>query len=116
MLSPEEVAKNRLVMRYARDWIKHLSLTQSKMAALMNVSEPSMSNWLAGKQSMTTAQLTEFVDKLGISIEALLTPPGDAASATRVRQLLTLAQDITDDELSAIEALVSRKTRGEKKV
>jgi transcriptional regulator with XRE-family HTH domain len=110
MLSPDEIAKNRAVMRYARDWIKHLQLTQSRIAASMGVSEPTMSNWLAGKQSMSTAQLIELVRHLGISIEAFLTAPGDKKSAQRVVRLLNLAQNITDDELTAIESLVSRKS------
>ncbi len=109
MLSAEEVAKNRQIMRYGRAWIKFLSLTQSKIAILMNVSEPTVSNWLSGKQSMSTAQLVELSEKLGIDVATFLTAPGDKAQAVRVRRLIALAQSITDDELSAVESLISRK-------
>lgn len=60
---------------------------------------------------MSTSQLIEFTQVLGISIEALLTEPGNAEQAIRMKRLLNLGQHISDNELTAIEALLGRKSR-----
>jgi transcriptional regulator with XRE-family HTH domain len=114
MLSPTEIAKNRVLMKHARAWIKHLSLTQSKIAERMGVSEPTVSKWLDGKQPMTTAQLTDLLKILDIPIEAFLSPPGDNERALIVKRLLNLARDITAEELTAIESLISRRPKDPK--
>lgn len=108
-LSPEEIARNLEIIRFARAWMKIAGLTQSRIAEIMQVSEPTVSKWLNGKQTMSGSQIVQLTEILEISVQALLTEPGDKEGALRVARMLAMARFITNEDMDAFEFLMRRK-------
>lgn len=114
ILTAAEIEKNLSIVRHVRLWMKFRSLTQAKIADLMGVSEGLVSKWFNGKQTMDGQQIVDLTKVLDISIQMLLTPPGDEGAARRLTKLLEIARVADDNEIAAFASLLSRRFQAEK--
>lgn len=67
-----------------RTWLAANSVTQSAFAKDMDVSQPTVSDWLAGRMTPTVPNLKKMAELTGMSIDELLAPPPKRRAVNRV--------------------------------
>lgn len=105
-LTTEDVRRNQIALRYVKAWLTYRGMTQKRLADMIGMSEPAVSKWLRGKQSMTLAQFTLVADLLDARPDELLFAPPDRSKATRYRKIAEGIKDMSDDNLDTLAALI----------
>jgi len=101
-LTRAEIAENRKNLRFVKPWLNHRGLNQRELAERMTISEPTVSKWLAGTQSMTVAQFHQIAAILDAKPEELMFAPPAKERATRYRRLAELAGALSDEDLERV--------------
>lgn len=104
-LTPDEIDRNRKLLRHVKPWLKHRDLTQRRLADLLDVSEPTVSKWLNGKQAMTVAQFQAVASLVNATPEEMMLPPDRSPRALRYRDLARIAGRLSDQQLAALTTL-----------
>ena len=55
-----------------REYMTNRGLTQAELAALLGVSQPTVSDWLNGNALPSTKKLLKISKKIGLSVDELL--------------------------------------------
>ena len=101
-LTPEEVFRNREALKYLPPWLRYRGLSQRSLADAMGVSEPTISKWLSGKQSMTVAQFSRIASLLNAKPSDILFSPEDKERLGRYERLARIVGDLPDDTLDVL--------------
>lgn len=107
-LTPAEIDLNRKSVAGLRTWLKRSEYNQRLLAEALDVSEATVSKWLSGKQSMTTAQFCQIAGILGAEPEELMAGPEQRARSARYARLAKLAGQMTDEQLRALEGVAAQ--------
>ena len=113
-MTPEQISRNRALMAPVKAALKERGFNQRYIAEKLNVSEPTVSKWLSGRQSMSYEQFRSVAALIGAKPKDLMGGPEDNARLTRYEALAALASTMTDDQLAALEA-VARQLAGRSK-
>ncbi len=62
-------------MERLKRWLEESNTTQASLAERMKVSQPTVSDWINGNTSPTTAKLRTLGEITGLSIDELLSLP-----------------------------------------
>ena len=100
-MSSAEISENASMLANVKSWLRSRHISQRKLAEKLGVSEPTVSKWLKGSQSMTLAQFRAIAQLLNAQPHQLLFPPGEAATADRFRDVVEIAEELKPDQLSA---------------
>lgn len=98
-LTPEQRAENRSIARHIREWLDYRNVNQARLAEALNVSEPTVSKWLNGHQSMTLAQLAAIARVLTVQPQELLLPPQRQAEAGPISDLAVMLDDLDAEQI-----------------
>ncbi len=109
-LSPEEIAQNRELAAPLRAWLKRSKHNQKYIADQLNVSEPTVSKWLSGKQTMSVPTFMAIAALLGAQPEEALGGPEHRERAARYKRLSDIVARLNDDQLRALETIAAQLT------
>lgn len=110
---PFEPSVQREALQFLGDWLRWRDLSQRQLAELVGVSEPTVSKWLSGKQSMTIGHLYVVARVLNAAPEELLAaPPSSNPINDRMRNLSRLVARMSDTELDGFIAIATMMTAG----
>ena len=98
-LTPEEIARNKVALRYLKAWLRFRDINQRELADRLQMSEPQVSKWLRGLVPMTLAQFTQIAALLDTQPDDLLFPPPAEGKGRRYRRAAEIAQNLPDDLL-----------------
>lgn len=117
-LDPAEIRVNRERLRFVRPWLRYRGLSQRHVADALSVSEPTVSKWLNGTQTISIAQFFAIAELLGAKPEDILGGgPGAQGRGRRYRRLAELAEAMSDQTLdtfiAAGEEMVQSRKRPE---
>jgi transcriptional regulator with XRE-family HTH domain len=104
-MTPEQIARNRALMAPVKAALKAHGFNQRFVADKLNVSEPTVSKWLSGRQSMSYEQFRSVAALIGAKPTDLMGGVEDNARLTRYEALAKLAAEMTDEQLAALEAI-----------
>lgn len=113
-MTPEQIARNRALMAPVKAALKLQGYNQRFIAEKLCVSEPTVSKWLSGRQSMSYEQFRSIAALIGAKPTDLMGGAEDNVRLSRYEALAKLAADMTDDQLAALEA-VARQLAGRAK-
>ena len=98
-VTQDEIARAQVALRHVPAWLRYRELTQAALAERMDVSEPTVSKWLQGKQRMAIAQLVLIAQILETPWETLFEPPPGDGTGSRYKALAEAAQGLTNEQL-----------------
>lgn len=101
VLSEVEISLNREALRHLPAWLRFRRLSQHEIAERLGVSDPTVSKWLQGKQSMTVAQFFAIARILNAGPEEVLFPPPPNGAAERYREIAEIVEDMSAEDLQA---------------
>jgi transcriptional regulator with XRE-family HTH domain len=104
-LTAAEIAAKARRLALLRARIKTSGHNQRSIAEKLEVSEPTVSKWLSGKQAMTVEQFCEIAALIGAEPEEVIGGPEGKARVIRYRELASIAAELTDEQLKALEAV-----------
>lgn len=107
-LSPEEIQRNRKLAAPLRAWLKQSKHNQKYIAEQLNVSEPTVSKWLSGKQTMSVPTFMAIAALLGAQPEEALGGPEYRQRAARYQKLSEIVARLNDDQLRALEGIAAQ--------
>jgi transcriptional regulator with XRE-family HTH domain len=101
MLPAPEAEINRRLLTHIKGWLQFRDLTQRELARRLDLSEPTVSKWIKGTQSMTVSQFLSVASILEASPEELLFDPKDSPRAPRYRAAAEIAAALPNDQIDA---------------
>lgn len=97
-LTPEEIEANLAMVRHIRAWLKRGRVTQRKLADELNMSEPSISKWLRGLQSVNASQIQKIGAVIGVDPQHLLRDPNEDREEDSLDPIMEVADNLSDED------------------
>jgi transcriptional regulator with XRE-family HTH domain len=107
-------AEQKAMLLNLRSWLKFRGLKQKDLANALGVSEPTISLWISGDQSMTVATLRQIAVVLQAKPEDLLRDPNEADLAPMVAESLRLFDKLSAEQWDMVLS-IARVMAGEPK-
>ncbi|MBR0649534.1 helix-turn-helix transcriptional regulator [Roseomonas terrae] len=107
-LSAEEIERNHRFAAPLRAWMKRSKHNQKYIAEQLNVSEPTVSKWLSGKQTMSVPTFMAIAGLLGARPEEALGGPEYRERAARYQKLSEIVARLSDEQLKALENIADQ--------
>lgn len=102
---------------YIRQTREQQGLSQKRLAELLGVSQPTVSDWESGRKNPTLDNLTKIAELLGCSVDSLVFGPGaESPSVADIKFALFGQRDIDDelyDEVMRFAQYVKQKKYGQ---